>query len=169
MAADQPANLDSGNGPGRLRVLRRYLGFVLPANLVWEFAQLPLYTIWETGSLGDLGFAALHCTVGDIVIAAGSLALALILAAPRAWPRSGYGRFAALTVAFGLAYTIFSEWFNVEVRGSWAYRDIMPVIPPIGTGLSPALQWIAIPLIGFRRARRPSVCVASAHERGSAG
>ena len=55
-----------------------------------------------------------------------------------------------LTVIFGLAYTLFSEWFNIEVRETWAYSDLMPVIPIIDAGLSPVLQWIVIPLAGFR-------------------
>ncbi len=60
------------------------------------------------------------------------------------------GRVIALTVIFGLAYTLFSEWLNIEVRESWAYSDLMPVFPIIDAGLSPVLQWIVIPLAGFR-------------------
>ena len=45
--------------------------------------------------------------------------------------------------------TVFSEWLNIEVRQAWAYRDAMPVIPVLGAGLSPVLQWIIVPLAGF--------------------
>ena len=54
----------------------------------------------------------------------------------------------------GLAYTVFSEWLNVEVRRSWAYSDLMPVLPPLGTGLSPVLQWVVIPSAALWMARR---------------
>ena len=49
--------------------LRVYLLTIAGGNLVWEFLQLPLYTIWQTGDWGDVAFAALHCTGGDVLIA----------------------------------------------------------------------------------------------------
>ncbi len=137
-----------------LSALRRYLVFIAVASLVWEFFHLPLYTIWETGSTSDLIFAAAHCTGGDVLIALSSLTLALFLAGEQGWPGRGYSKVAALTIVFGLSYTIFSEWLNIEIRESWAYRDLMPVIPVIDAGLSPVMQWIVIPLAGFRWARR---------------
>lgn len=138
-----------------LSVLRRYMAFVAGANLAWEFAHLPLYTIWETGTPFELAFAALHCTGGDLLIALSSVMLALFLVGRSGWPARGHGRVAALTIAFGLAYTVFSEWLNIEIREAWAYRDLMPVFPVIDAGLSPLLQWVVIPLAAFWWARRP--------------
>lgn len=138
-----------------LRTLRRYLAFVAGANLLWEFAHLPLYTIWAKGKVSEIVFAALHCTGGDVLIAAASLLAALLLAGKHGWPRAGYARIAGLTLIFGLSYTLFSEWLNTAVRGSWAYAELMPILPLIGAGLSPVLQWIVIPLAGFVWARRP--------------
>ena len=40
---------------GWLNVLRRYLVAIAVGNLIWEFAHMPLYTLWETGSRGDWG------------------------------------------------------------------------------------------------------------------
>lgn len=37
-----------------LATLYRYIGLVAVANLVWETAHLPHYTIWETGTAPDL-------------------------------------------------------------------------------------------------------------------
>lgn len=130
-------------------VVGRYFLFMVPASVIWEFAQMPLYTLWETGTRAEVGLAALHCSVGDWLIAASSLALAAALAGGRTWPHQHYARVAALAVAFGLAYTIFSEWLNIEVRQSWAYRDAMPRLPLLGTGLSPVLQWLILPTAGF--------------------
>ncbi|MBA3325620.1 MAG: hypothetical protein H0T41_10315, partial [Rhodobacteraceae bacterium] len=130
--------------------LRRYMIFVAVANLGWEFAHMPLYTLWQTGTAYEIAFAALHCTDGDVLIALSAVVLALFLVGSPAWPAARRGHVIALTVFFGLAYTLFSEWLNIEVRGSWAYSDLMPVIPFIDAGLSPVLQWIVIPLAGFR-------------------
>jgi hypothetical protein len=67
----------------------------------------------------------------------------------------GYGLpTAALTIGFGVAYTIFSEWLNIVIRKSWAYSDLMPVVPVIDTGLSPLLQWVAVPMLALRFARQ---------------
>ena len=55
---------------GWLTALRRYVVVIGLGNLAWEFAQLPLYTIWHEGSLGEIVFAAIHCTGGDLLIQA---------------------------------------------------------------------------------------------------
>lgn len=140
----------SGHSLPWLKALRRYIVFVAIANFVWEFAHIPLYTLWVTGSAGEIIFAAVHCTGGDILIALTAVMLTLFLLGNSAWPAERRVPVVAATVAFGLAYTIFSEWLNIEIREAWAYRDLMPVIPFLGTGLSPVLQWIIIPLAGFR-------------------
>lgn len=40
-----------------LMVLRRYVVAIALGNLSWEFAQLPLYTIWHEGTPGEIVFA----------------------------------------------------------------------------------------------------------------
>lgn len=132
-----------------LLVFRRYLIWTANANLLWEIAHLPLYTLWETGTPTVIVWFLIRCTVGDILIILSSLVLALMLLNRADWPARGYSRVAGLALTLGLAYTLFSEWYNTEVRGLWAYSDLMPIIPLTGIGLSPAAQWIAIPLTGF--------------------
>ena len=150
-----PAGEPGGHvaGVSWLQALRRFLVFIALANLAWEFAQLPLYTLWYEGTAGEIVFAAVHCTGGDILIASASLLLAFLLVARPTWPRATYKRVAALTIAFALPYTVFSEWLNTEIRGSWAYADLMPIVPVIDAGLSPVAQWIVIPLAAFWWAR----------------
>ena len=126
-------------------VFLRYLAVAAGANLVWETAQIPLYTIWSTGSASEITFAVVHCAAGDVLITAASLLLALLLAGRAAWPRSHGLRVIAAATIVGVVYTVFSEWLNVSVRGSWTYAAMMPVVPPLGTGLSPLLQWFVIP------------------------
>lgn len=137
-----------------LSVLRWYLFALTLANLGWETAHLPLYTIWEQGSLEQLAFAVLHCTAGDMLIACASLIIALLLAGTADWPVRRFAVVAATTVLIGVSYTIFSEWLNISVRRSWAYSPLMPVIPWIQTGLSPVAQWIVLPSFGLWWARR---------------
>ena len=142
-----------------LTVLRCYLVALALGNLAWEFAHLPLYTIWKTGRSGEITFAAVHCTGGDILIGTASLVLALALGGG-GWPSASaaYLRVAVLTGGFGLAYTVFSEWLNVAVRKSWGYSELMPVVPGTTVGLSPLLQWVVLPVVAFWLARR-RLCV----------
>lgn len=125
--------------------LRRYVVITAVLHLLWEIAQLRLYTLWTEGTSGEITFAVVHCTTGDVLIALGSLTAALMLLGKPRWPASSFYPVAFLTLAFGLGYTVYSEWSNVSVRGTWAYAPSMPTIPPLGTGLTPVLQWIAIP------------------------
>lgn len=137
-----------------LLVWRRYLLIVVFANLLWEVLHLPLYTIWYEATPAEVAFAVVHCTGGDVLIATFSLVIGLVLFGHRQWPDRGFYRVAVITVALGVLYTIFSEWLNIVVRKSWAYSDLMPVIPLVGTGISPIAQWLVIPLLGLWWARR---------------
>lgn len=139
-----------GSRPGPwLSTIRRYFVVMALGSLVWEFAHMPLYTLWETGSPGEIVFAALHCTGGDILIATSALMAALLLLGSSQWPVVGYRRVGLAAILIGLGYTVFSEWLNIEVREAWAYRDLMPIIPVIDAGLSPIAQWIVLPILGF--------------------
>lgn len=146
----------SSVSPDWLPALRRYLAVMVVGNLTWETAQLPLYTIWRTGTLGEKAFAVLHCTGGDLLIGLTALTVALVLAADSDWPGRGFARTAGLSVMLGVGYTTFSEWLNIVVRAAWQYSDAMPVIPLFGfeVGASPLAQWIVVPSLALWSARR---------------
>jgi hypothetical protein len=103
-----------------LTALKRYAGVLLVGNLVWEFVQLPLYTLWYEGPWKSIVFAAVHCTGGDLLIAGSALMIALFAFSDGRWPHASFGRVAIVAGVVGFAYTIFSEWLNTEIRGSWA-------------------------------------------------
>lgn len=137
-----------------LRTLRRYFGAVLIGHLLWETAQLPLYTLWKTATVRDLATAVVHCTAGDLAIAASALLVALILAGDETWPRGRFRLVSTGAMAIGIAYTIYSERTNVLVLRNWGYGDLMPVLPWLDVGLSPLLQWFLVPAAAFAWARR---------------
>jgi hypothetical protein len=132
------------------RTILRFLGAMAAGNLLWEVAHVPLYTLWLTGSPGGIAYAVLHCTVGDVMIGGICLLLSLALLGRKAWPHARFGAVAGATILFALGYTVFSEWLNTEVRESWTYREAMPRLPILGTGLTPVLQWIVVPVLAFR-------------------
>lgn len=137
-----------------LAALRRYLVMSFGLHLVWEALQLPLYTLWSTASIGQQIFAVVHCTIGDIMIAGLCIMAALIGSDQYLWPSVGMRLVWFLTLLLGGSYTIYSEWFNVNVRESWAYSPLMPTVPIIGTGLSPLVQWLAVPTLALWFVRR---------------
>ncbi|MBU2581521.1 MAG: hypothetical protein KJ622_07370 [Alphaproteobacteria bacterium] len=143
----------------RLRFIARYLGLLAVGNLLWEFAQMPFYTVWQSGTVSEITYNGLHCTAGDVLIAATALLTAVLLVGAKSWPSEGYWKVAAAAVSIGLAYTVFSESLNVYVRQSWAYSQAMPIIPFTGIGLLPVIQWCALPTLAFiaLRSRVPSI------------
>ena len=66
------------------------------------------------------------------------MALALVFVGEPSWLARAHRRVAALTIGFGAACTVFSEWLNVVVRQTWAYSDLMPVVLVIGTAFAAA-------------------------------
>ena len=154
-----PSTCNSGDGP-RLPWIALSIGLAAIGHFFWEVAQLPLYTLWRTGTPREIAFALFHCTGGDVLITTATFAVAAALAWHFRWPAFGW-RMAFTAIVLGAGYTIFSEWLNVEIRRSWSYTAAMPVLPIIGTGLTPLLQWLVVPGLAlavtgyrYRRSRR---------------
>jgi|SRR5215471_10297638 len=138
-----PSSCNSANRP-LLPWAALAVGLAAAGHFLWEAAQLPLYTLWRTGTPGAIVFALIHCTGGDILITTMTLAAAAALARVFCWRAFGW-RMVLTAIGLDVAYTIFSEWLNVEIRRSWAYTAAMPVLPWLGTGLTPLLQWVIVP------------------------
>lgn len=136
-----------------LIVLRRYLVWTMVAHLLWEVLQLPLFTIWGDEPLSANVFAVVHCTGGDLLIAGAVLAVSLVFVGVNEWPDQHFVRVAVVATTIGVAYTGYSEWLNTEVRQAWAYTELMPTLPWLGTGLTPLLQWLILPPLGLWIAR----------------
>jgi len=88
--------------------------------------------------------ALFHCTGGDVLITTATFAAAVALARHFHWPPFGWPM-VFTAIILGAGYTIFSEWLNVEIRRTWSYTASMPVVPFLGTGLTPLLQWLIVP------------------------
>ena len=66
-----------------------YIGFATVGHFVWEAAQLPLYTLWRTGTPREIIGALFHCTGGDILVTTATLAAAGVLAWHYRWRAFG--------------------------------------------------------------------------------
>jgi hypothetical protein len=122
-----------------------------------------LYDLVGRHEARDPLFAVIHCTAGDLLITASALALAALVA--KIERRPFFGKRMMLTaILLGLCYTVFSEWLNTQVRQSWSYTEAMPLLPPLGTGLTPFLQWLIVPGIALgyvRRKAKPSNLIST--------
>jgi hypothetical protein len=117
------------------------LAFVL--NLTWEIAQVRLYTIWAAADGMSVAWALFHCSLGDVVIALAMFALAGMALWCGDWPVSRPWTGGVIVVIGAVAFTAWSEWYNVYRVGNWGYTASMPMI--FGIGLSPLLQWLILP------------------------
>lgn len=137
-------------------MLFRYVPWLALLSLIWEIAQMPLYTLWSEGSPAYIAFAIAHCTAGDVLIGTASLVLALIALREERLERWRWRRISALAVLFGASYTLFSEWMNVTILSSWAYAESMPTVEVAGfeVGLSPLAQWLLVPPLAIYAAAK---------------
>lgn len=140
----------------RSKLIFQFLALTTALNLAWEILQLPLYTLWRESTLSDIAFAVVHCTVGDVLIAALSLTVALMVVGSRHWPQVGYLTVALVAGTLGIAYTVFSEWNNTVVTRAWSYSSLMPTV--WGIGLSPFAQWFIVPGFVFWCFKPNSTC-----------
>ena len=96
MSRDRAAASRSQDGLRKAIIV--YLTLSAFAHFTWEGLQLPLYTIWNTGTIREKAFALAHCTAGDFLIATSCLVAALILAGSRDWPNEKFLRVAGVDV-----------------------------------------------------------------------
>lgn len=119
--------------------------FGLPLELLWEVAQFPLYTVWQDGDWSYILYGLAHCTLGDLLILLVTYWVVALLNRSRYWYRSNILVNGFLFTLLGLGYTIYSEILNVSIKGNWDYTELMPIIPVIGIGGMPFMQWLLIP------------------------
>lgn len=134
----------------------RVLMLGLPLELLWEIAQFPLYTVWYEQSWTYILYSLLHCTFGDLLILLIAYEAVALAHRNRRWfvahPLSGGLAFTLL----GVGYTIYSEIKNVRIEQTWGYTAHMPIVPLLGVGLAPLLQWVVIPPLLIGLLRKPS-------------
>lgn len=123
-------------------------------HFVWEYLQAPTYIgmmelpHWEgvklctSATIGDVGFALIAFWVASASVRSRGW-----LMSPKTLPFLVY-------LGVGVALTIGFEYYYTQITHRWAYSDLMPLVPPFGTGMSPLLQWLVVPPIVLWLSRR---------------
>lgn len=103
-----------------VRAALAWTALLFALNLVWEVAQLPLYSLGSWSTWSAIAYAVLHCTAGDAGIALASYVVAAFATRSPRWPLER--PMAGLAVAWLVAvvYTVWAEWQNVYVLRKWA-------------------------------------------------
>ncbi len=122
-----------------------------PLALAWEFLQSPFYSDTFTAAWTTVVYNRLHCTGGDLLILLGGFWL-VALGWGREWMTAATQAPLRAFVGLSLAYTAFSEYYNVHLVQRWAYSSWMPTIA--GIGLVPLLQWLVVPMLSVYLVRR---------------
>jgi hypothetical protein len=86
-------------------------------------------------------------TFGDMGFALTAYWITSFLSKSRNWIVEPKASQILMFTAIGIALTIGFEYYYTQVTFCWAYSDLMPLVPPFGTGLSPLLQWVIVPLL----------------------
>lgn len=113
-------------------------------NLIWEFAHSSLYTDGDRDAW-YIVWTRIHCTVGDVMILLFTFYGVSAVYRSRYWWKSERVTPGVLFIMAGLSYTVWSEWYNINVAQTWEYTTSMPTV--FGFGLSPLLQWVVGPLV----------------------
>ncbi|WP_051882372.1 hypothetical protein [Parvularcula oceani] len=129
-----------------------FLSFVL--HFVWEFLQVPFFAGLPMSGHWSAIKVCTRATIGDVGFALIAFWTTAAFSRSRRWITMPSSRKLAVFLAVGLALTVAAEFYATEVAGRWSYADAMPTLPVLGTGLTPLLQWIVVPLLVVSLGRR---------------
>jgi hypothetical protein len=121
--------------------------FTLLLNYPWEFLQVPLFERMPQTQHWDAVKACSRTAAGDAVIALAAYGAVALTLRNRDWVVKP-------TLAATLSFTALGALATVAIERlalsglwveRWAYSSLMPVVPGLGVGLSPVLQWLVLP------------------------
>ena len=122
--------------------LMTVLAFLL--NFAWELGHCPLYTGcgYDFAHVTFLALASLADAILAVLLYFG---FALVYRNGR-WAHPLTARRGFWLMVVGGTGAVVSEMAHL-VAGNWAYTVSMPLIPGIGVGITPALQFTVLPLL----------------------
>ena len=91
----------------------------------------------------------LQATLGDMALVLVGFWLSCLVTRTRHWSVRADARAIAVWPGTGLFLTVTIEFLSTGVLDRWKYAAAMPRLPLLGTGLTPLVQWIVVPMIVF--------------------
>lgn len=124
--------------------------FALLLNYPWELLQAPLFWGMRSATHWDAVKLCSRAVLGDAVIMLLAYWGGALVARDRWWIKRPRCAPILTMLAIGLAITVLVELLAIASNNpswGWRYAEIMPVVPEIGIGLVPLVQWIILPLL----------------------
>lgn len=164
--------MSGGNKSGVSRILDRpdvnVFIFAFLINYPWENLQAPLFAGMKAAAHWNAVKACTQASLGDATI----MLLAYLGVAgakrDRWWFRSPSSGPLIGFVGIGVIITFLTEYLattSVNPNWGWRYANSMPVLPLIGLGLTPLLQWLLLPPIAIWFVRRQLAAADPDHSR----
>lgn len=128
-------------------------------QFAWEILQAPLFEKMETIGHWEGTQICLRAAVGDVFMMVLIFAIMGLLYRSRRWYMRLTPAKYLLYIALGEGVTIVFEWLATVHLDRWQYIQSMPVLPLLGTGILPLLQWLIIPSLVLWQLRKQYVPV----------
>lgn len=128
--------------------------FAFLLHFAWELAQVPLYADMANAAHAGATFRCFKATLGDVAMMLGAYWVAAAWAHDRRWLFTPTRAAWAIYLAVGLVLTVVFELLATGPLERWRYGAAMPLVPGLGVGFSPIMQWVVIPPMVLWLARR---------------
>lgn len=120
-------------------------GFGILLHFAWEMMQVPWFEGMTEASHGAVVWLCTRATLGDVVIGLAAFWIACVVAGDRQWIVQGRRTPLLVMLFTGVVVTLAFEWLATGPLERWQYAEPMPIIPIVGVGLTPLLQWLLLP------------------------
>ncbi len=128
--------------------------FAFLLNFVWEMWQIPFFAVTPSDPHWVGVVACTRATFGDAAISLVAFWSVATFARSRSWILDSSPSQVGIFVAVGVVITILLEFLATGPFERWAYTELMPKLPVLGTGILPLLQWILLPPLTIWFVRR---------------
>ena len=121
--------------------------FALLLNYPWEFIQAPLFEGMAERPHWAAVMACTRAALGDAVIMIVAYWAVAALSHGRTWIAAPVRREVLLLSSIGVCITVIIELLALHGwwPAGWRYSEAMPIVPGLGVGLVPVLQWVVLP------------------------
>ena len=116
-------------------------------HFVWEFVQAPTYAGMIELNHWDGIKLCMSATFGDVGFTLLAYGITTFFARSRSWVLRPTPKDILIFLSVGITLTVGFEYYYTNISLRWTYSELMPLVPPFGTGLSPLLQWIILPIL----------------------
>jgi hypothetical protein len=130
--------------------------FALLLNFPWEILQAPLFMGMADAAHAEVIRGCTQATLGDLVITLIAHGAMVLGTGHRRWVIAPTTLQLALFISVGVVITAVIERLatNGHWVQTWTYAPAMPVLPGLGIGVLPLLQWTLLPPLTVWFARR---------------